>query len=1841
MFFNNDNRLRSVGLRNAFFFIAAAALILLIFPNSGGSAVMAAPGELIAGGLSGPFGMALDSAGNLYIANEGSGGGGQWVSKLPPGGPLDLIFSDGYIGPSGVAFNSVGELFVSDDTNQVYLVDLSDGSRSVFLPDSFGLQNPNAIAFDSADNLYVVSAGGFISVFGPSGALVDLNFAGGYNTPQAIVIDESNHALYISDIEGKIYLIDKSTGASSLHADTGRGGTQGGLVMDAAGDLYLAAYEQGEVVRVAASDGTVWVCQRGINQPRGLAFDAGGNLLITSYADGEIYRVEGCEQPIFSAWPAAEAVEAWGWPEGTPVDLTVVDGSDPSLVHSDSALSTYVGGGPGATFVRFDLPSEVDLNEGDQVTVSGSGVTKMHTVTGLTIDGADPSLETVWGAAASGSDVQLSIHDQAGTEQTVLADAGGWSGDFSGIWDLEPGVGVVATQPDVDGDWTHAEFFLPPPGFGPSFQAKLVDDRITGFGWPEGALVDLRIEDPAGGTVYADQQPAYYPDWSPDTTWVEFEFAGIYDLKPGDFVELSDGNFIKTHTVRDLAITGLDLDADLIFGTADVDSFVSVFPHDDCCWGLQVQAVGGSWTADLSTVLYDDGRIGYDLRPGSDGGIEQTDDDGDSTWIQWRVPNPTFGVRADEDRIEGWEWPLGAEVTLEIDWDQDPVTPPLYTEMQTVSQAEWDPNQTWLHFELWEVFDIQPDMYVTLSDGPLSKAHWVTELAIAEVDEGNELVLGSAAVESQVNIWICDESGCADRGETADGDGKWTANFSVPGDEDWEQVTWDIGPGTWIDSGQWDEDGDGTLSGWYVEEPAPPPYFSVVVNHQEVHGQHWPLGATLTLTIDDPATTGEGFEPDFVAEAVVEPAPWDPGTQTFVVFDLIDFHPDPAALMAPGNPVTLSNGEITKIHVILPLNVDQVDPLTDTFAGTRDGAYSVLVGFDSGDGEGFNIEIPPGTDAWSASSPQWIVEPFRGGHAEQQDEDGDSTQFQIRLPMVEMRAGGSTMVEDFSHHSAVRVQIFRAEDGSEVQVASHDIPTLDEYQFPPQFSFLDAYGFEPLAGDRVVATDQFSGLVKGLEMPPLSITHFDEAGNVLQGTGPPAPTGDDPPWFGLHLIWDEQQWRGEMINAYYTDAQNGLWALDTMEAFGLDLTCEMGIAVVWVDEDYDAAFLDFSVEAWLESGSFAPNPVAVEQFIDGSAAFGASVPIHNLQVLIADSPEMGWADLIPDDGAYDSPWEGGTFENLQVPSVAGVYPVIARAQTECGEWYGELGFLAVYDPNGGFVTGGGQIVPGGNSSYDDDWLPEIDGSSPAAFGFNVKYKKGASVPSGHILFQYTVGDFKLQSGDFDWLLVTNSVWARFRGTATIDGMEGLFPFRVDARDSDKLGGNQDDRFIIRVWEPGADPDSDDPIYKASGDVQGQIVIHDHKDPSLILGGLFEFSSGLDLAIGTANAVQLAVDQANQVGGVLGSPIALFSRDAGDGGNPDQTVSSALDLIENRGANALIGPLFSSNTQAILADIVVPSGVVLVSPSNTDPGLAAVPDNGLYFRMSDPETLRGRAAAVRACDLGHHHAVILQDLRFPFTSAIVDEFSAAFPDCSSGGTVRLVTFGEDEAEDYAAALQSAFGGVSPAPDMVLMVTFEPHRAVQMVEHAFCQAASDGSLAYDRYWSFPYEGQLDAIAGGIGNFPCDPPTLYDLQGYEEIAPAFYYDLGDGNFHAAYWAAFGGDPSVFSNLAYDAAALLILAAEEAGSVDSHAIRDHLHSVSSGGLPVSDLAEALELVRQGVDIDWQGTFERSVDGLDYESNQNFEPDGESISPYLVRQVQTGGLVNFVDWLSDEEITP
>lgn len=159
------------------------------------------------------------------------------------------------------------------------------------------------------------------------------------------------------------------------------------------------------------------------------------------------------------------------------------------------------------------------------------------------------------------------------------------------------------------------------------------------------------------------------------------------------------------------------------------------------------------------------------------------------------------------------------------------------------------------------------------------------------------------------------------------------------------------------------------------------------------------------------------------------------------------------------------------------------------------------------------------------------------------------------------------------------------------------------------------------------------------------------------------------------------------------------------------------------------------------------------------------------------------------------------------------------------------GFLIVYNPDGGFVTGGGQInSPKGAYAAD----PSLTGK--ANFEINAMYHKGASTPTGHTEFQ--IAKMKFRSETYEWLAVGGGR-AQYKGTGTING-KGSYGFMVTAIDGKLAPSAGADMFRIKIWDKnngdaivydnqmGAADDAE----PATAIKEGSIVIHKQAETGL-------------------------------------------------------------------------------------------------------------------------------------------------------------------------------------------------------------------------------------------------------------------------------------------------------------------------------------------------------------------------------------------------------------------------
>lgn len=229
------------------------------------------------------------------------------------------------------------------------------------------------------------------------------------------------------------------------------------------------------------------------------------------------------------------------------------------------------------------------------------------------------------------------------------------------------------------------------------------------------------------------------------------------------------------------------------------------------------------------------------------------------------------------------------------------------------------------------------------------------------------------------------------------------------------------------------------------------------------------------------------------------------------------------------------------------------------------------------------------------------------------------------------------------------------------------------------------------------------------------------------------------------------------------------------------------------------------------------EPVTLTTTIDDSTTGGSVISKAEYSL---DGGATWPLELDPADGTFDESTETVTaalsFSTPQVATVC-VTGTDAAGNTSnpvCIE-------VAVYDPEGGFVSGAGTIYspPGA-----DRRNPTVEGT--ARFGFTSKYKRGATQPSGQTRFRFRAGDLSFVSTEYEWLVVAGKR-AQFKGSGEINRADD-YGFLLTAIDGDLNGRSGSDEFRIKIWEKGTDTVVYDNVLDGSDSAtpieKGRIVI---------------------------------------------------------------------------------------------------------------------------------------------------------------------------------------------------------------------------------------------------------------------------------------------------------------------------------------------------------------------------------------------------------------------------------
>jgi len=314
-------------------------------------------------------------------------------------------------------------------------------------------------------------------------------------------------------------------------------------------------------------------------------------------------------------------------------------------------------------------------------------------------------------------------------------------------------------------------------------------------------------------------------------------------------------------------------------------------------------------------------------------------------------------------------------------------------------------------------------------------------------------------------------------------------------------------------------------------------------------------------------------------------------------------------------------------------------------------------------------------------------------------------------------------------------------------------------------------------------------------------------------------------------------------------------------------------------------------------------------------------------------------------------------------------------------------------------------------------------------------------------------------------------------------------------------------------------------------------------------------------------VDLAVQEINDAGGVLGKPVKSVRADSGDG-SPNIAPGETDNLL-SAGADVIVGAASSSVSLSVI-DKIVNAGVVQISPANTSTAFDTYDDKGLYFRTAPSDVLQGAVLANTLVEDGHQNVAILarQD---SYGEALANQVEKVFTE--SGGTIVAKELYDADVKSQTAPINAV---AAEDPDAVVLISFEE------VKTMIPDMLTAGIGPKDKQVYFT-DGNTSNYGTGADGFPAGT-----LAGVKATYPG---PEVSGEFKDR---LLGVDPDLkdftYGQESYDATIISALAAVAAEDDAGTSIGAKMQEVSTGGTKCSAFQECVDLLADGEDIDYDG---------------------------------------------------
>ena len=252
------------------------------------------------------------------------------------------------------------------------------------------------------------------------------------------------------------------------------------------------------------------------------------------------------------------------------------------------------------------------------------------------------------------------------------------------------------------------------------------------------------------------------------------------------------------------------------------------------------------------------------------------------------------------------------------------------------------------------------------------------------------------------------------------------------------------------------------------------------------------------------------------------------------------------------------------------------------------------------------------------------------------------------------------------------------------------------------------------------------------------------------------------------------------------------------------------------------------------------------------------------------------------------------------------------------------------------------------------------------------------------------------------------------------------------------------------------------------------------DGELVIGTLLPQTGSLAfLGPPEFAGVQLAIDEINAAGGVLGKDVVKNDSDSGD--TSTDIASQSVDRLLSENVDAVVGAA-SSGVSFTVIDKITGAGVVHFSPANTSPDFTDYDDNGLYFRTAPSDVLQGRVMGDLLLNDGYLNVGVLA-LDDPYGTGLAENIKISLE--GGGGTIAggdAIIY-DPKAASFSAEVTQLKGA---NPEAIVLVGFEETKKIVPE----LQAQGIGPSAVPLYF----------VDGNLSDYSADfqPGTLANVKG-----------------------------------------------------------------------------------------------------------------------------------------------